>query len=101
MDAIWAAYCEISEVLVNSKSLKNGLGCDSLDVQIYGSTVNGLFDVPRKGAKVNSADLDLTVFANGTNKSRQEILKQIRSKLKNKNTKFGKGKIIEQIDPLI
>ena len=65
MDAIWAAYSDISKVLLQSKLLKKNLEYDSLDIQIYGSTVNGLFDIPRGNSKNNSADLDLTVFVSG------------------------------------
>ena len=86
--------------------MKDQLKYKSIEVEIYGSASNGLFDVPSLQEQVDSADLDLTVLIEGSPKSSKDILQQIYLKL-NKESKQGssssssrKGKVIEVTQPM-
>ena len=46
IDAVYEAYDEIRSIITESGTLKNTLKFKSIEVVIFGSASNGLFDVP-------------------------------------------------------
>ena len=55
-----------------------------MELVVYGSTVNGLFDTAPDPTKLNSSDLDLTLVIEGCDKPTYKILNQVKNKISNK-----------------
>ena len=86
MEAINGTYLHLKEIIEGSETIRRNLK-GHVSLHIYGSVVNGLFDVQRESGNGGmQSDLDLTLIVDEPAHTRvwteDEILEMIKNKLK-------------------